>query len=479
MLRTTCAAVDRLRRREPRPRRPARATPAPPAISVQQQSALTMQLTSSTGTHWSWTIVDAASAVVATATDNPADGHAPGGGRLPRAAGRHRRRPRGCREPPTRRRRSTSTPSRSRTSAPPSSPAPRPVLRHLGRRADGLDVDLPRRHVRRAGAAGPDAAGRDLHGRPGGHQPRGQQHRHPAGRRQRPAAADPERPVEPGGDRRARAVRRQPLDRPQPGRARRYSWDLDGDGQLRRRRRRAPDGELPDAGPLPRRRPGQRRPRRHQHRAGARSRCWSTGAVGEFTNDPVQPVIGATVTLLGDRHGRRRHRHQDRLGPRRRRRRSTTPPGPWARWSFDVAGRHRVAVRADRRPRRRDRRVPHDRRDGPRPARTDRAAEGRVHRSVAPRARRRPRRIPNAPAPSSARTALLAPFPVVRIRGLFYRGSVRISLLRVQAPPGATIRVSCRGGSCAAKRPDVRVKAARAPLRVRSLRAAPAARSGR
>src|SRR3954447_21305393 len=50
----------------------ATATPATPVISVQQPSELRMRLTSSTGTHWSWTIVDSAGAPVASSTANPA-----------------------------------------------------------------------------------------------------------------------------------------------------------------------------------------------------------------------------------------------------------------------------------------------------------------------------------------------------------------------------------------------------------------------
>ncbi|HWI72469.1 MAG TPA: hypothetical protein VNT55_10970, partial [Baekduia sp.] len=50
---------------------PARGTPAVPAISVQQQAPLKMRLTSSTGTHWAWTIVDAGGATIATASVNP------------------------------------------------------------------------------------------------------------------------------------------------------------------------------------------------------------------------------------------------------------------------------------------------------------------------------------------------------------------------------------------------------------------------
>ncbi|MCW3022163.1 MAG: hypothetical protein JWR30_1485 [Conexibacter sp.] len=77
--------------------------------------------------------------------------------------------------------------------------------------------------------------------------------------------------------------------------------------------------------------------------------------------------------------------------------------------------------------------------------------------------------IPRVPAPSSNRLPLLAPFPVVRIRGLLSHGVVRISLLRVQAPRGTTIRVRCRGGSCEPRKGDLRVKVARTPVRLRTL----------
>jgi hypothetical protein len=46
---------------------------------------------------------------------------------------------------------------------------------------------------------------------------------------------------------------------------------------------------------------------------------------------------------------------------------------------------------------------------------------------------------------------------------------VRISLLKVQAPRGATIRVRCRGASCAPRKGDLRVKVARAPVRLKAL----------
>lgn len=42
----------------------------------------------------------------------------------------------------------------------------------------------------------------------------------------------------------------------------------------------------------------------------------------------------------------------------------------------------------------------------------------------------------------------MAPFPVVRISGRIYRTRVRINLLTVTAPAGATISVRCKGHGC-------------------------------
>ena len=43
---------------------------------------------------------------------------------------------------------------------------------------------------------------------------------------------------------------------------------------------------------------------------------------------------------------------------------------------------------------------------------------------------------------------LMDPFPVVRIAGTVTYGGVNISLLTVQAPVGARVRVTCRGRGC-------------------------------
>jgi PKD repeat protein len=183
-----------------------------------------------------------------------------------------------------------------------------------------------------------------------------------------------------------------------------------------------------------------------------------------FANDPASPTVDAAVTFTAtatDADGivTRIDWDLDDDGD------FDDAAGPWATWSFDVAGRHRVAVRATD-----ERRVatvafrsiivsnpiftnPTDPLLGAAGLSTIGSASGAA--------------IPNAPAPSSPRAALMTPFPVVRIRGLIYQRSVRISLLSVQAAPGATVRVGCHGGSCAKQR-NVRVKAARAPVRLHS-----------
>jgi PKD domain-containing protein len=51
-----------------------------------------------------------------------------------------------------------------------------------------------------------------------------------------------------------------------------------------------------------------------------------------------------------------------------------------------------------------------------------------------------------APAPGGPR--LLSPFPVVRIAGRTSRGGVRIRLLSVDAPPGSTVEIRCKGRGC-------------------------------
>jgi hypothetical protein len=44
--------------------------------------------------------------------------------------------------------------------------------------------------------------------------------------------------------------------------------------------------------------------------------------------------------------------------------------------------------------------------------------------------------------------ALMAPFPVVRIAGVLTSSGVNLSLITAQVPPGARVRVTCRGSGC-------------------------------
>jgi PKD repeat protein len=80
-----------------------------------------------------------------------------------------------------------------------------------------------------------------------------------------------------------------------------------------------------------------------------------------------------------------------------------------------------------------------------------------------------PLSTPQDSASSSRRSRLLSPFPIVRIRGLILRGSVRISLLSVVAPRGATVKILCRGRSCAKKSVKQRVASGKRSVRFRTL----------
>jgi hypothetical protein len=71
---------------------------------------------------------------------------------------------------------------------------------------------------------------------------------------------------------------------------------------------------------------------------------------------------------------------------------------------------------------------------------------------------------PVAPIVSvAARPTLLRPFPVVRIRGYFRPGGVRVTLLSVKAPRSARIAVRCVGAGC----PLRSLSIPRAPARLR------------
>jgi hypothetical protein len=62
-----------------------------------------------------------------------------------------------------------------------------------------------------------------------------------------------------------------------------------------------------------------------------------------------------------------------------------------------------------------------------------------------------------------ARATLLRPFPIVRIRGYFKRGGVRVTLLSVNAPSSAHVAARCVGSGC----PVRSVRVASAPARLR------------
>jgi len=63
-----------------------------------------------------------------------------------------------------------------------------------------------------------------------------------------------------------------------------------------------------------------------------------------------------------------------------------------------------------------------------------------------------------------ANPTLLRPFPIVRIRGYFKRGGVRVTLLSVNAPRSAHIAARCVGRGC----PVRTVSVASAPARLRA-----------
>jgi PKD repeat protein len=80
-----------------------------------------------------------------------------------------------------------------------------------------------------------------------------------------------------------------------------------------------------------------------------------------------------------------------------------------------------------------------------------------------------PLSFPPDAASGSRRSHLLSPFPIVRIRGLIMRNAVRISLLSVVAPRGATVKVLCHGRSCSKKSVKRRVASGKGSVRFHTL----------
>jgi PKD repeat protein len=73
------------------------------------------------------------------------------------------------------------------------------------------------------------------------------------------------------------------------------------------------------------------------------------------------------------------------------------------------------------------------------------------------------------PAAAASRPGLMSPFPVVRIRGLIFKGFVRVNVLSVTAPKGARVKVVCHGRGCPKKALVRRVRSGKRPLRFRTL----------
>ena len=71
---------------------------------------------------------------------------------------------------------------------------------------------------------------------------------------------------------------------------------------------------------------------------------------------------------------------------------------------------------------------------------------------------------PAEPDATAVTSALLTPFPIVRIVGSSRPGGGRVRLLAVRAPVGSTIELRCKGRGCPLRRQR---KAVRAPKRVR------------
>jgi PKD repeat protein len=466
MIRTRCAAVIGSLAASLVLASGASATPPTPSITIEQPSALNMRLTGSTGTHWSWTIVDAVGAVVATSAANPVVATFPAAGDyralldatdddplLPEPA--HAEAAFHVYAAPaadfttlqlpgnlvqfldT----STGEPSTWTWTFPGGTSdgrVPPPQVLPVGTSTVTLKVsNSVGEHTisRPVVVNGPPLVDLDILSTPAATGS--------------PVLLDASRSTDPNQD---------PLT---------FSWDLNGDGLYGDAA--GPQQNVSYASPG-RYRVGVQVSDGH----GATSTAEATITVKNdlaptvtFTNDPVEPPIGATVSFTAtaaDADGSiaRIDWDLDDDGD------FDDAAGATATWSFATGGRHRVAVRATD-----DRGVATVAFRSivvatpvlPSPTeRVQAASTAPPASSSAPEAV-----IPSVPAPSAARPTLMTPFPVVRIRGLTYRGAVRISLLKVQAPAGATIRVRCSGGSCAApKRSDVKVKAARGPVRMRS-----------
>jgi PKD repeat protein len=446
------------------------ATPAAPSITVGQSTPLRVKLTSSTGTHWSWTVVDAAQNVVATSSANPftldvaqaggytarldatdddplapAPAHAEKALHVYAAPVANFTSSVGANGLTTFADASTGEPTTWHWTFPNGTvskvQSPPPQSLPVGTSSVTLKVTNPagaNKIVLPVVVNGAPVPALSILSTPAGISS--------------PVLLDARGSTDPNGD------------------ALEYSWDLDGNGAY---------GDA--AGPVQ----SVSYPAAGTYRVGVQVSDGHGGvgtAIGvinvlmdrapsvSFTNTPETPVVGNPVTFAAtaaDADGvvTRIDWDLDNDGQ------FDDAAGPAATWTFPVAGPQIVAVRATD-----DRGVATIAfrtitvKGAPLALLPASVTEPPTGSSGAPPSpSSAPAPIPLRPAPSSTRPAALTPFPVVRIRGLIFHGKVQISILRVDAPPGATVRIVCRGRSCRAGRSVLRVKMARKPMRARSL----------
>lgn len=183
-----------------------------------------------------------------------------------------------------------------------------------------------------------------------------------------------------------------------------------------------------------------------------------------FTFTPARPMVGAPVTFratASDPDGSIAALDWDLDGDGR----FDDAAGPTGSWTFKTPGEKMVSVRAT------------DDRGAATIAFQTLSVTGAAPvtgSAQAPSIQPPPGSAPVSSSPDSSpspstRLTLLAPSPVVHLRGLIFARWVQIDLLSVQAPRGATVRVLCHGSSCSKARVSRRVVSASKSLRFHAM----------
>ncbi|MGZ6708426.1 MAG: PKD domain-containing protein, partial [Solirubrobacteraceae bacterium] len=181
--------------------------------------------------------------------------------------------------------------------------------------------------------------------------------------------------------------------------------------------------------------------------------------VAAFTFAPASPAVGTGVTFTSassDPDGQIAKLEWDLNGDGT----FGEAQGPTAGWAFGTPGPHTVSLRAT-----------DDRGVSAIAFQTiDVSGPNGGTPAVQPTSGSAPGALPPSPkAPSLSKPKLMSPFPVVRIRGVIVGARVRISVLSVRAPKGATVRARCRGRGCPAGWSTQRVRSAAHSVRFRRL----------